>query len=321
MDAGALDPGLVARIGAAHRRRRRKWALVFVAAAVILAALLPLPSSSTAADLAKVVVFSFAVLALLAAPIGWFSAGADLRALRRLARGEGLLARWTLSAADWNHFVEWDRQLGARDPRRANALRAAPAEAPVEIVLGDRAVLVGDALLRVPESRTVTVTSIEYRPGPIGVFELIGITPHKHGVTPWAFRLPVAPVADADARRVDAAWRERLRPTPTRVQELIRGIVLTLLGGALAGAMLWIGWWTLGTIYWPDPAGSRFTGTGKDIVFMAAVFGLVFSFGLFILINGVYCIVHRQRHKGMLRIALMLGQAFFTLPSLMWLLD
>jgi hypothetical protein len=132
-----------------------------------------------------------------------------LRAKRRLARGEGLLARWRIDAEYWREFLELDRQRNAEAGRRPNEFspREQVPASGVEILVGEEAIEIDGSVHRLPRHGTPQILRREFdesrvRPSVIE-FELVhgdAGTGDEPGHT--CLRFPVPAGAQQEARRI-----------------------------------------------------------------------------------------------------------------------
>ncbi len=94
------------------------------------------------------------------------------------------------------------------------------------------------------------------------------------------------------------------------------GVMLVVLGGALMGGMAVLSWVMYGVINNNDPrAGTRFTGSESDMMFMFAVFALVFFIGLTAFTAGLWQVVFGRRNLILVWIMLALGGIFFIVGT------
>jgi len=75
-----------------------------------------------------------------------------VRAKQALARGEDIIARWRVEAADWQRFVASDPQWSSHANGRLNEFRPSEAAEPngVEVIVGKAGVQIGDSIHRLP---------------------------------------------------------------------------------------------------------------------------------------------------------------------------
>lgn len=131
-----------------HPRRWRAAAL----AALPLGLLLVLVADRQASEDAAVMFGAAGACVLLFGVLMGGSAHRAARAQARLARGEGVLARWRVAAADWQAFLARERELGARDdswPNAAPLPEALPPEG-IDIVIGEDAWSIDGSLHLLP---------------------------------------------------------------------------------------------------------------------------------------------------------------------------
>ena len=100
------------------------------------------------------------------------------------------------------------------------------------------------------------------------------------------------------------------------------GGVLVVLGSLLMGGMAVLSWVMYGVINNTDPrASTKFTGTESDIVFMFAIFALVFFIWLTGFVAGLWQIVFGRRNLILVWIMLGLGGIFFIVGMVVKGLD
>ena len=94
------------------------------------------------------------------------------------------------------------------------------------------------------------------------------------------------------------------------------GVVLVVLGGALMAGMAVLSWIMYGVINNSDPrASTKFTGSESDMMFMFAVFALVFFIGLTAFVAGLWQVIFGKRNLILVWIMLGLGGIFFVLGT------
>lgn len=95
------------------------------------------------------------------------------------------------------------------------------------------------------------------------------------------------------------------------------GAVLLVLGGILMGGMAVLSWVMYGVINNTDPrASTKFTGSESDMLFMFAIFGLVFFIGLTAFTAGLWQVVFGRRNLILVWIMLGLGGIFFIIGTI-----
>lgn len=94
------------------------------------------------------------------------------------------------------------------------------------------------------------------------------------------------------------------------------GVVLVVLGGALMAGMVVLSWIMYGVINNTDPrASTKFNGSESDMLFMFAIFGLVFFIGLTSFVAGLWQIIFGKRNLVLVWIMLGLGGIFFIVGT------
>lgn len=101
------------------------------------------------------------------------------------------------------------------------------------------------------------------------------------------------------------------------------GVVLLVLGGLLMGGMAVLSWVMYGVIQnSSDPrATTRFTGSESDMMFMFAIFGLVFFIGLTSFVAGLWQVIFGKRNLILVWVMLALGGIFFIVGTVVRALD
>jgi magnesium-transporting ATPase (P-type) len=100
------------------------------------------------------------------------------------------------------------------------------------------------------------------------------------------------------------------------------GVVQIVLGGALMAGMAVLSWIMYGIINNNDPrASTKFTGTENDMLFMFAIFGLVFFIGLTSFVAGLWQVIFGKRNLILVWIMLALGGIFFIVGTIVRGLD
>jgi hypothetical protein len=122
------------------------------------------------------------------------------RRRERLARGEGVLARWTVDPETWRRTGERCLQAGAqRDaPRNSIVAYDQPPAGGMEVAVLDNAIFVGDEFHALEPDHGITVRVED---------GWIGFDPwHQEGDN-WMVRVPIARGAEAQAQRVAAHFQ------------------------------------------------------------------------------------------------------------------
>ncbi len=147
------------------------------------------------------IVGTVAVYALVGALV-WHG---DARRFSRMQRGEGVLATWTVSATEWNRFLELNQRLDREGKGGANCLDlTAPPDKGVEVVVSDNAIYVGGEFHSIEKNATVVVnaTYMEFRQ----VIANPNGSDYRH-----LFRFPIAAGAQPQAERVRRAYATAYR--------------------------------------------------------------------------------------------------------------
>jgi hypothetical protein len=150
------------------------------------------------------------------------------RVMRRLERGEGVVGRWRLDATTLAAFASAEAlQKGA-----ARSLwRPGPSEARgAEVIVGESAIVVGEALFPLPASLVHRLESARFALGETPSIEIVSATltgrPGAYVTQRRTLRIPVPPGADVEAARalgrlqglqagrqtaIPSYWRTRMR--------------------------------------------------------------------------------------------------------------
>ncbi|HQU94466.1 MAG TPA: hypothetical protein PLK77_19370 [Pyrinomonadaceae bacterium] len=109
--------------------------------------------------------------------------------------------------------------------------------------------------------------------------------------------------------------------SPTALRAL--GVVLLVLGALLMGGMAVLSWVMYGVIQnSSDPrATTRFTGSESDMMFIFAIFGLVFFIGLTSFVAGLWQVIFGKRNLILVWVMLALGGIFFIVGTVVRALD
>ena len=119
---------------------------------------------------------------------------------------------------------------------------------------------------------------------------------------------------------VDMNSPQKAVKSPATLRAL--GVVLVVLGGILMGGMAVLSWVMYGVINNTDPrASTKFTGSESDMLFMFAIFALVFFIGLTAFTAGLWQVVFGRRNLILVWIMLGLGGIFFIIGTIVRYLD
>ena len=100
------------------------------------------------------------------------------------------------------------------------------------------------------------------------------------------------------------------------------GVVLVVLGSALIAGMAVLSWIMYGVINNNDPrASTKFTGSESDMMFMFAIFALVFFIGLTSFVAGLWQVIFGKRNLILVWIMLGLGGIFFIVGTVVRYMD
>lgn len=171
---------------------------------------------------------------------------------RRLRRGVGVLARWTVEQADWAAFRAFDERCAAAQPELHNDFTHRPdATGPIEVVFGARQVLMDGSYHTLRHGALPSLCDLAWlqpEDAPETLHFVLSQPRGRYGGLVWlTLRVPVPRAARAEGVRVFHHYRALLpadlTPAPLRRPGLVagRGAAAHLLGGAVA-----VAGWTLG---------------------------------------------------------------------------
>lgn len=156
---------------------------------------------------------AWVVLGGMVAAIGLgaaFTLTLNMRRMRSLNAGKGVIARWRVDPVIWSRFVADDRDA-ERDGRKLNnaiRLKSRPGSA-VEVIVGDDCLQVGGDFHRVPLAE---LEGAGMSAGPPSILELRFVTPRpQQSDLRYAFRFPVALGAEVAAQGVIGHYDHRYR--------------------------------------------------------------------------------------------------------------
>jgi hypothetical protein len=144
-------------------RWRNAAIALFLAGPAIAVAAFALPERSIHDD-ARGAMFAIGMMCTLFAGVTALVLHQDVKRQRRLARGEGLFARWRIAAADWQAFVALDEERNTRGDRLRNEFspRAEVSAQGVEIAVGKDAVEIDGNLFSLPLHGAPEITRAEF---------------------------------------------------------------------------------------------------------------------------------------------------------------
>lgn len=136
------------------------------------------------------------MVAMFAAVVALIRVG-DARRFARMARGEGVIARWTVDPRSWRAFVEMSRAMDRQENAEGNRLDLTrePPDLGVEVVVGDNAICVGGDFHSLAKNATVSIhpSWMEFR-------ELVA--GGETQTVAVVVRFPMAPGAEHHAQRI-----------------------------------------------------------------------------------------------------------------------
>jgi hypothetical protein len=150
--------------------RWRNLALAgFLVGLVLGYAAFALPEGS-AGDGARGVMFGIALLGTIFAGPATLICHQALKRKRRLASGEGVMARWRIPAADWRAFLALDSERNARGDRERNEFiprEEVPAQG-VDITVGEDAIEIDGSQHSLPRHAAPEVLRFEFDESRVG---------------------------------------------------------------------------------------------------------------------------------------------------------
>ena len=199
-------------------RLSRTLALTIVATGLVAAPAGFLLPAAVAGDTLRTILVTYGLSAVLFGGFAALFRHRDVRAQARLARGEGIVARWHVDAETWRAFVADDRQRGRQAGELPNELLLGDDVPPtgVEVIVGESAAQIDESVHPLPRRGTPEVTHAQLNKGrvrpsfvelqlfyPEGGYGASGI---PRDSTRTALRFPVPWAALPDAERVVAYY-------------------------------------------------------------------------------------------------------------------
>lgn len=198
-----------------RRARNISFAILGAGAAALAAAWL-MPDAGRGFTLQAVLAVSGLTAVVLAGAASVFYVF-TARAQAALLRGDGVLARWTISPERWRSFAELDARLNhERGPDLTNCL-APPRDASergVEVIVGRAGVQVGDDYHDLPRG-VYPVRAVSVLAGPPECFEFALLFPGSGETTTdirraLRFPIPEGPAGHEPAQRILDEYRREL---------------------------------------------------------------------------------------------------------------
>jgi hypothetical protein len=159
----------------------------------------------------------------------------------KLVAGQDVLARWHLSADEWERFTAFDRARDEQDYRLVNNLRpdGARLQRGIDVIIGKKSALIGDSYHVLRKGGIPGLTTIQWLTAPADPECLeFGIVYPRHRTAHlyMAFRFPFPATARGDARRVYDHFEPLLRSQPALALQNPNSTIKIALGVALAAA-------------------------------------------------------------------------------------
>jgi len=215
-------------------------------------------------------------LCIVGAPLFLIRAALATFGKARLLAGRGLVARWCVSAQEWERFRSFDRERASQNAVLTNEFtyRSEPREQAVEVIVGRRHVIVDGSyhVLRprgIPELRAArwlrSATDVD-------CLEFAIAYPTKYGANRMCVRIPVAANARDDARRALLHFENIV---PRQQQALAYRKPMAVIGGGLIVTGLCLVVLVVGVVLrWQEvPVGAMLVGIGV----MGGLFSLIFT--------------------------------------------
>lgn len=215
----------------------------------------------------------------------------------KLIAGEGLLAQWMVTPDDWRKFMAYHVELAKLNPQYRNHLKltAKPSVEGVEVILGERAIIVDGDYQEIPTvNNDSRFDGLELIVGP-PMFINMHITAVYHTKsgsrrTYYALRFPVTAEAHADAAAAVTFYVERAnalavksRSLASRYPGAVRNIALVT--AILAGIACVIGFYSR----------NQPQMLNQDLALVLAVVGVLVTPAALIMTVIAHVILSRQR--------------------------
>lgn len=219
---------------------------IFVYSALLAAGVLLVYLGATRWDGSGESWFGFVVMlaGLLLVPFGavyLVMALLHTRGRSKLVAGRGLIARWHVSAGEWERFVRFDRIRARSAPGLHNDLQLkGPQERGVDILVGRTSALVGDSYHVLRRGGLPGLAALYWLPPPAEpeCLEFHVRYAKRYGPgTPMTLRLPVPASARGEGIKVYEHFEPLLRPKPSLAVRRPRLVIAIALAVALIGAI------------------------------------------------------------------------------------
>lgn len=165
-------------------------------------------SESTALGVLALVAGAGAALGLVYA----FLSQLELGRWKRLDRGEGVIARWSVPPETWRDFLALNSRLNEAPKALSCNIAARPGpDGTVEVVIAETALRIGGDFHSFPRKGAVQAAGPYLVPGPPPCleFHLTTFTNDHSRKVQWALRAPIPPGAEPQAQLVAAAFAGR----------------------------------------------------------------------------------------------------------------
>jgi hypothetical protein len=127
---------------------------------------------------------------------------------QKLERGERLLAKWTVTPAEWAGYRENEKARLEAGRQNSVKVRSASEDTGIAVLVAEDSLMVDDDFFKLVE-----ILGLQYLPETPPVLEYNMVTRGKGSAVRWNIRFPVAAGAEAGAR---AVWDYVYRAKPKR---------------------------------------------------------------------------------------------------------
>lgn len=203
------------------------------------------------------------------------------RGRAKLLAGRDVIARWHLTADEWERFRAFDRIRGETNVRLFNELAYDNdrQHRGIDVIVGKKSALVGDSYHVLRKGGIPGLTAIYWLSAPADpeCLEFHIVYPrHRSPPVYLAFRFPFPAVARGDARRVYDHFEPLLRQQPALAFRNPGLTIKIALGLALAAAAAaaW-GFWRAKTGHSDDPAALFAAIVGPILILAALIVALL----------------------------------------------
>lgn len=187
------------------RRRRNISGTIAIAALIVVATTVPLQLKSSGPGPYFAAMY-VSILTSLFSVVAWITFHLYLRWESQLERGDRLLAKWHVSAAEWALFRANDKARLDEGRQNTVKVRRECEQSGVDVIVAENALRVDNDFFTLSD-----VIGLQYLPETPPVLEYNMLSRTKSGSIRWNIRFPVATDANVGAR---AVWDYVYRPKP-----------------------------------------------------------------------------------------------------------